>query len=177
MKAIDIIANDRMDIIGLDQNLHVFAGYDEALRPANIGHDPRDLGEDPDESNTMNAAEKMVLADHMLARWQAYKQAAMAEAKPSLIGNPAHVMELVKVLNIKETSELLNKTPYWTDPKLNTLIDQEQIDATQKEIAMLNFPCFMHDTGKRSIFGHRILRDENGTEWSEDHFNIDLTEE
>lgn len=86
-------------------------------------------------------------------------------------------MKLVKVLNIKESSELLDKSPHWTDPKLNTFIDQEQVDVTQKKVAMLNFPCFMHDTGRRSLFGHRILRDENGTEWSEDHFNTELSHE
>lgn len=76
----------------------------------------------------------------------------------------------VTILGICQGSELLNKEPYWGDPKGNTFYDKESVNKTQARVSRLAFPCEMVDTGEKNIFKHRILLDEFGQKWSECHF-------
>ena len=81
-------------------------------------------------------------------------------------------MTKVTVLSIRPESMLLNTTPYWCDPKLNTYINQEKVNETQAKVSNLTFPCEMTDTGEKNLFNKRILIDDFGNKWSETHFIV-----
>ena len=81
-------------------------------------------------------------------------------------------MTKVIVLSIRPESALLKTGPYWCDPKLNTYISQNKVDEIREKVSRIKFPCEMIDTGKKDLFGKRIIMDEFGNLWSEAHFSI-----
>lgn len=81
-------------------------------------------------------------------------------------------MTKVIVLSILPGSALLKTEPYWSDPKLNTYISQDEVDEIREKVSRIKFPCEMIDTGKKDFFGKRLIMDEFGILWSEAHFSI-----
>lgn len=76
IKAQDIIDQAYSGIVGIDDDLKVYGGYDEAFEEA--------WGEKPDytDSNdwqSMPKEEKIILADRMIGLWQKYKEKAESQ--------------------------------------------------------------------------------------------------
>lgn len=61
-------------VFGIDPDLKIYAGYDNSL-----------YWDDPEDEDSASPAELMEFADHMIARWAAFKerQAARLEKEPA----------------------------------------------------------------------------------------------
>lgn len=71
----DLIADANCGIVGIDEDLNVFEGYDGGCPEA---HPSADCPEhrDPKHWRPLSKEEKRRLADIMIERWQRYKDAA-----------------------------------------------------------------------------------------------------
>ena len=79
MKAQDIFDQANSGIIGINDELEVFGGYDDRFKQADAESErPEFLS--PEEWDEMPSEEKLTLADHMIALWFRYKNTVLKKA-------------------------------------------------------------------------------------------------
>ena len=76
MKAQNVSDESNGGIIGIDEDLNVFGGYDERFEPAGATEERPDWI-DTEDWDSMPKEEKLALADRMITLWQRYKDAAV----------------------------------------------------------------------------------------------------
>lgn len=96
-------------IVGIDENLRVFVGHDTERPSAQPGAVCPEWQE-PEFFDAMPDAEKLALADHMIALWQRYREAVGGAPEMRRIGY-AQAGELAEALMGRQCDPLLDQAP------------------------------------------------------------------